>query len=122
MKLHADPIAQNYIRGFSPGRLRINDLVFGGHTVITPERIIPDWSPADPERLTLGDLELVLTLEPEVILIGTGLRPRLPDLRLATEIMRRGIGFESMTTEAACRTFNILAAEYRRVAAALLIR
>lgn len=122
MKLHADPVANNYIRGFSPGRLRVNDLVIGGHAVITPEQIIPDWSPADPERLTLGDLELVLALEPEVILLGTGLRSRLPDVQLATAIMRRGIGFEAMTTEAACRTFNVLAAEYRRVAAALLVR
>ncbi len=122
MKLHADPVANNYIRGFSPGRLRVNDVVIGGHAVITPEQIIPDWSPADPERLTLGDLELVLALEPEVILLGTGLRSRLPDVQLATAIMRRGIGFEAMTTEAACRTFNVLAAEYRRVAAALLVR
>ena len=122
MKLHADPVASNYIRGFSAGRLRINDVVISGHAVITPEQIIPDWSPVDPESLTLGDLELVLALEPEVILLGTGLRSRLPDVQLATEIMRRGIGFEAMTTEAACRTFNVLAAEYRRVAAALLVR
>ncbi len=122
MKLHADSVASNYIRGFSPGRLRVNDLVIDRHAVITPDQIIADWSPADAERVALGDLELVLALEPEVILLGTGLHARLPDLRLATEIMRRGIGFEAMTTEAACRTFNILAAEYRRVAAALLVR
>ena len=63
----------------------------------------------------------MLELEPEVILLGTGERQRFPPLALTTAILRLGIGIEVMNTAAACRTYNVLASELRRVAAALFI-
>jgi uncharacterized protein len=60
-------------------------------------------------------------MEPEVILLGTGSLQRQPPPALTTAVLRLGVGIEVMTTAAACRTYNVLVAEYRRVAAALFI-
>jgi uncharacterized protein len=62
----------------------------------------------------------VLALEPEVVLLGTGARQQFLHPSRLAPIYRAGVGVEIMTTAAACRTFNILVAEERRVVAALL--
>ena len=66
-------------------------------------------------------LEAVLELEPEVVLLGTGRKQAFPAPRLLRAFFERGIGFEAMTTEAACRTFNVLVSEGRTAVAALII-
>ena len=121
MKLDRDNTAGNLIRGFADGQLLIGSQIFRKPVIITIDRIIADWSPPAPASLALGDLQAVLDLEPEVILLGTGLQQRFPPPQLTSAILGRGIGIEVMTTAAACRTYNVLAAEFRRVAAALFI-
>jgi uncharacterized protein len=64
-------------------------------------------------------LAAALELEPEIILIGTGEGASLPDVELMSAIAERGIGLEFMTTPAACRTYNVLVHEQRRVVVAL---
>ena len=79
------------------------------------------WTPRPIAELTLEDFAAALDLGPELILFGTGETHRFPSNHLTTAIMTRGVGFETMTTAAACRTYNVLAAEDRRVVAALLV-
>jgi uncharacterized protein len=110
------------IRSFSEGELRINDEVVTSNVIITAEKIIGEWSPPPIDEIRIQDFEMLIELEPEVILFGTGLTQRFPPGTVTTEILRRGIGFEVMDTNAACRTFNILTSELRRVVAALLVR
>ena len=110
------------IRSFSAGKLHVNDQIIDRHVMLTADEIISDWSPAPLENLSITDFALALERSPEVILFGTGLTQRFPNTQLITEIVRQGIGFEIMDTAAACRTFNVLAAEQRRVVAALLLR
>ncbi len=110
------------IRSFSAGKLHVNDQIIDRHVMLTADEIISDWSPAPLENLSITDFSLALERSPEVILFGTGLTQRFPNTQLITEIVRQGIGFEIMDTAAACRTFNVLAAEQRRVVAALLLR
>lgn len=69
--------------------------------------------------LALEDLAAALELEPEIILIGTGEDASLPDVELMSALAERGIGLEFMTTPAACRTYNVLVHEQRRVVVAL---
>ena len=64
---------------------------------------------------------MIAQLEPEIALLGTGDRQRFPHPRLIQALMARGIGVEVMDTSAACRTYNIVMLEGRRVAAALLL-
>lgn len=110
------------IRSFEEGKLHVNDQIIDINVMLTSDEIIADWSPASLENLSIADFELALARSPEVILLGTGLKQRFPNMQLITEIVRQGIGFEIMNTAAACRTFNVLASEQRQVVAALFLR
>lgn len=121
MKLHAERPAGHYIRSFEAGCLRLADRELTGAAIISPDRLVEHWQPADPLAITLEDLAPALALEPELLIVGTGLTQRFVSTTVAAQVMRRGIGLECMATEAACRTYNILMAEDRRVVAALLL-
>ena len=89
--------------------------------IVTPQRLYRDWPPERFEELQRAHFEAVLALDPELVLFGSGSRLRFPAPELSTTLTSRGIGMEVMDTPAACRTFNILVAEGRNVAAALLM-
>jgi uncharacterized protein len=80
-----------------------------------------DWPPASFEALTAAHLQSLLALKPEIVLLGTGELQRFPRPDIIRPLVEAGIGVEVMTVPAACRTYNILVAEERRVAAALLL-
>lgn len=111
-----------FIRSFSEGEIRIDDRVLTSPVILTAEAILCEWSPPPIAELSIADFRPGLDQAPEVIIFGTGLVQRFPGAALTTEILRQGIGFEVMDTAAACRTFNVLVAEYRSVVAALLVR
>jgi uncharacterized protein len=119
LKLDREQVPGNFIRAFAGGQVCIGEHRFASPLIVTAEAIIADWRPADPESLQCEDLQPVLALQPEVILLGTGLRQRFPQAATLAAVLRQGVGVEVMTTAAACRTFNVLVSEYRRVAAAL---
>jgi len=122
MLLTREQNSGNIIRSFSAGELRINDEIFTDHIIVSADTIIENWSPANIMDLSIADFTDAMSAAPEVIVFGTGTTQTFPPLALMTDIMRRGIGFEAMDTGAACRTFNVLAAEGRKVVAALLLR
>ena len=121
MKLHADaPTALNTVTAYGPGFIEINKVRHTSAVLLTPERIDP-WPVASFEALAEPDFERLRALDPEVALLGTGSRQRFPHPRLSRALNEARIGLEVMTTAAACRTYNILMAEGRKVAAALLL-
>lgn len=89
--------------------------------VLAPDRLVEDWPVTDAATLAPADLESVLELQPEVVLLGTGARQVFPPAAAMAACLGRGIGLEVMTNAAAARTFNILAAEDRRVVAAFVL-
>jgi len=109
------------VRSFANGKLRVNDEIITGPVILTPQNIIPGWAPPATADLRMADFSAALDTGPEVIVFGTGATQVFPPASLITDIMRSGVGFEVMDTAAACRTFNVLAAEGRRVVAALII-
>jgi uncharacterized protein len=121
LKLHADaPTALNTVTAYGPGFIEINKVRHVSAVLLTPDRVEP-WAVASFEALVASDLERLRALEPEVALLGTGSRQRFPHPRLSRALNEARIGLEAMTTAAACRTYNILMAEGRKVAAALLL-
>jgi uncharacterized protein len=121
LKLHADtPTALNTVTAYGPGFIEINKQRYVSAVLLTPARVEP-WPVASFEALREGDFERLRALEPEVALLGTGSRQRFPHPRLSRALNEARIGLEVMTTAAACRTYNILMAEGRKVAAALLL-
>lgn len=100
--------------------IRVADTWLARSLIITPDTLVDDWAPQSIGALREEHLQVVLALEPEVVLLGTGARQVfLPPERLAL-FYRHRTGVEVMTTEAACRTFNVLASDGRNAVAALL--
>lgn len=88
---------------------------------ISPDRLLRDWPPQRFDELRAADFAALLALEPELVLFGSGDSFRLPAPALLAPLAERGLGVEVMDTGAACRTYAVLAAEGRRVVAALLV-
>jgi len=112
----------NLVRGFRPGEVRIGDQTITSSCLVTAESLTTDWPPQTPNALTLAHFDWVVAQEPEIVLLGTGTRQRFPDHAIVAALLGKRIGLEVMDTGAACRTFNILVAEDRRVVAALILR
>ncbi|HEX6260873.1 MAG TPA: MTH938/NDUFAF3 family protein [Woeseiaceae bacterium] len=109
------------VRQVEPGRLRIGNAVVRNNVLLTADREICDWSIEDIDQLSESDLQTIIEAAPEMIVVGTGWKSVFPPRELVFALARRGIGFETMNTPAACRTFNILINEGRRAAAALIV-
>ena len=122
MKISLDqPDTANVVRAYAPGAVRIGNRTYDRSLIVTAARIIEAWRPARIEELSPTDLEPILELQPEVLLIGTGTRQRFPDRGALAALYAARLGFEIMDTGAACRTYNLLVAEGRNVAAALIV-
>jgi uncharacterized protein len=121
VKLHASSPAGavNTFTGYGEGYVLVNGERRQTSVIVLPERTV-QWRPSGFDALTPEDFAFVLDLKPEIVLLGTGDRQRFPHPRLTQALAEAGIGVEVMDVRAACRTYNILVAEERRVAAALL--
>lgn len=121
MKLHLSNTAGlNLFTAYGEGFVAVNHEKYGKNLILLPESIIPEWSTATPATLDAADMAKLLELGVEIILLGTGRQLRFPPGALLRPFAPAGIGLEVMDLQAACRTYNILAAEGRKVAAALL--
>lgn len=121
MKLHlANTAGLNVFTAYGDDYVAVNNERHEGNLIALPNRLIPAWTTATVDTLTAGDMAQLLTLEVEIVLLGTGKRLRFPPGALLKPFAQAGIGIEVMDLQAACRTYNILAAEGRKVAAALL--
>jgi uncharacterized protein len=120
VKLHATRAAGvNTITGYGEGYVMVNGERRASSVVVLPDRIEP-WERKEFSQLTEADFQFLQGLGVEIVLLGTGARQRFPHPRLTAALAQAGIGLEVMDTQAACRTYNILVAEERKVAAALL--
>lgn len=108
------------IEGYGPDGIRIGGRSYRAGLILTPDRIIEGWGPDEASRLAAEHIAALLELDPQVIVIGTGRTQVFPDPAVYSAIARGGVGLELMDTGAACRTYNILMAEGRRVAAGLM--
>jgi uncharacterized protein len=120
VKLHATlPGGVNAITGYGEGYVMVNGKRLDSSVVVLPDRIEP-WAVKTFDELSTEDFAFLRDLKAEIVLLGTGARQRFPHPRYGAELAKAGIGLEVMDLQAACRTYNILVAEQRKVAAALL--
>jgi uncharacterized protein len=121
MKLHlAAAGSQNMFTGYGPGYVAVNHVRHEKHIVVTAGEIM-EWSVENFEALSMETFDSLLALKPEIVLLGTGSVLRFPAPALSRGLTAGGIGLEVMDSRAACRTFNILIAEGRKVVAAILV-
>ncbi|SBT03310.1 conserved hypothetical protein [Candidatus Accumulibacter aalborgensis] len=111
----------NTFTAYGAGYVSVNGIRHTSNLAVLPERLIPDWTKATFETLTVEDIELLASLDAEIVLLGTGDRLRFPSPELLRPLVRRQKGLEVMDLPAACRTYNILMAEGRKVAVGLLL-
>ena len=110
----------NAITAYAAGEIRMRDRVFRTSLIATRDTVIEEWRPARPEQLSIEDFGCLLALTPDVLILGTGPKQRMPPPELFAAFASRGIGLEVMDTGAACRTYNLLLSEFREVAIALI--
>ncbi len=123
MKLHlAGAEGAHLFNACEIDQLVIDRVPHACSVIVTRTDLISPWRPEQFDAITADDLTLVLPLGCEILLLGTGQRQRFPAPALLRALIEAGIGVEAMSTPAACRTYNILVAEDRKVAAAVVLR
>lgn len=121
MKLHLTSGAgQNRFSGYGAGYVTVNNVRYGKNVVVSPQGVT-EWRAGRFEALVADDFGFIAELQPEIVIFGTGTTQRFPPPELARALAAAGAGLEVMDTRAACRTYNILAAEGRKVVAAILL-
>jgi uncharacterized protein len=122
VKLHQNPRSITYlVTGFGEGYLQIGERQFTRTVVLSPGLLREDWGADSLDKLDAADFEQLRSLNTQILLLGTGPVQQFPHPSLLRPLLDAGIGVEIMDTLAAARTYNILVAEGRSVAAALIL-
>ena len=122
LKLHlSNSTEKNLFTGYGSGYVLVNQKRYDNNLITMPDHIIENWQVQTFEQLSEEHFELLLPFQPEIVLLGTGDTLQFPSPLVTKKLVEVKIGVEVMDTNAACRTYNILMAEGRNVAAALLL-
>ena len=122
MALHLEKVSHlKTFTGHGDGYVTVNDKRYEQPVVVTARTVHTDWPATDFASLTAEHFDYFLEMQPEVLLLGTGKQQQFAHPQLLQKLIKAGIGIEFMDTPAACRTYNILVAEDRKVVAAILI-
>ena len=122
MKLHlSNPGDTKLFTAHGADHVMVNGERHERSIVVLAEEVRSDWAVAGFDELSEAHFAYFVSLKPDVLLLGTGATQRFPHPRLYRALTDAGIGVECMDTPAACRTYNILVAEDRKVVAAILI-
>ena len=121
MKFHLQPPSSFVVAALGTDWIRIGTTEYRDNIILTTDAVIPGWAPDGFDALDEAAFAGLREYDPEIVLLGTGARQHFPHARLVRALTAARIGVEPMDTRAACRTFNILVAEGRRVVAALIV-
>ena len=122
MKLHSTATQQyQTVTSYDENGIEINLIPFNYSLVVLPETKPAPWPVTSFDALTAENFEQINAVGPDVVILGTGATQRFVHPRLTASLTSRRIGVECMDNQAACRTYNILMAEGRKVALALIL-
>lgn len=122
MKLHLSRTEGTYqITGYGTDFVAVNGVRHERSLVVMAQTVLTDWTPANVAELSEAHVARLVSLTPEVVLLGTGSRTRFPSMSVLRPLIDAGIGYEIMDTGAACRTYGVLSAEGRQALAALIV-
>ena len=109
------------LRGADGRHALVNDRSLRASFIVAPDTLVEGWPVVDITAMRPADLEPLLTLRPELVVLGSGETQAFPPADVLATCLQRGIGLEAMTNAAAARTFNVLASEGRRVVAGFVL-
>ncbi len=123
MKIEIDSefSASNKIISYSDDSFTLKDKVIESNIVISKDELIENWSVDSYQNLALQHMDPIIAWQPEVILLGTGKESCFQNYELLSYITSKNIGLEIMNTGAACRSYNLLIDEGRKVVACLFL-
>lgn len=122
MKLHSDPqSSQNTITGYGIGFIEVNKTPYSQALIVQPDGDVLPWSVEECTQLLEDHFSMISTLKPELVIIGTGKKQLFLNPKILQPLIKAKIGFEMMDSQAACRTYNILMGEGRKVLAAIIL-
>lgn len=111
----------NLIAQYREGAVRIGDREYHECILVQPGAAVSGWPVQSLDMLSAAHFDTLVTVKPEIVLLGTGGRQRFPASAVTAPLAHAGIGIEVMDTASACRTYNVLAAEGRDVCAVLFM-
>ena len=122
MELNLDTGEGRYqIRAYDKDFIQVNDQKISHSIIVTPNQLIDPWPPRSLADLNAEHLQIILGLNPSIVLLGSGERLIFPNPALLNVFYQQKMGIEVMSNGAACRTYSVLMSEGRKVAAAFLI-
>lgn len=121
MQINLEQAETHAIQGYSETEIKIDAQTYGSSLIISRQEIIVDWSISSVQELDENLLQPLLSLNPEVIIIGHKQTGQLPPIQIYQQLSKLRIGLECMSIGAASRTFNILLNEYRAVVAGMIL-
>ena len=122
MKLHTTASAGlNSVTAYGSGYIAVNGHKLEKSFILTPQQLVDDWTVFSIAALVIAVADQFKALSCDIVLLGTGNTQRFPDRSVLRAFLTHGIGLEVMDSFAACRTYNILMAEGRAVALAVIV-
>ena len=122
MKLHSATTRQyQTVTGYDDEGVEINAQRYAFSLIVMPESAPRPWNVPNFEALTAAHFDKIEEDTPDVVILGTGERQRFVHPKLIGALSNRHIGVECMDSKAACRTYNVLMGEGRKVTLALII-
>jgi len=122
VKLQPDPKeALNTVTRYDAQYIEINEIRFNQSIIVMPLGAVEAWSVKSFNDLSRHDFSKIIEKKPALVIFGSGQRIRFPVPSLLQDLIQARIGFETMDTRAACRTYNILMSEGRLVLGAFLV-
>ena len=121
MKLHLAPNEGLHLfSGYGAGYVAVNNARYERSVLVSPQAVT-EWAVERFDALTAADFAFIGEAKPEIVILGTGATQRFPAPALGRALAATGVAAEVMDSKAACRTYNILVTEGRKVIAAILI-
>lgn len=109
------------IQAYRQGCIKVSGHEYHHPLLIMPEKLISPWEVGSVDELTVQHFEILLSYRPQVVLIGTGPEVHFLKAEVTSPLIRKGIGVETMTSSAACKTYTLLMSEGRNVAALIFV-
>jgi uncharacterized protein len=113
--------ARYQITAYDADSITVGETIIDHTVIIFPQKLITDWNVQTLADLNEGNLDVIVTQAPEILLIGTGNAPQRLPAALRAYLESHNIGVECMTTPAACRSYMALLSEDRNMAAIIFL-
>ena len=111
----------HFIKSYAAGKIMVDQTLFTHSLIIQPTADIIAWRPTSFDDITIEDIEKLLNIDADIYLIGVGEQFKILDPKILAPLYNNKKGVDVMTTSAACRTYNILMSEDRRVVVAVVV-